>query len=73
MSYQQIFTCDVCGAVRGPENHWWLARVVCAVIYFQTWNQRDAENAKATHLCGETCAATHLTRFIAKTREDVTA
>lgn len=71
MSYQQVFRCDVCDAVRGPSNHWLLSWVCRGnEITFKPWDDTDAEAACHTHLCGETCAATHLTRFIAKSREE---
>jgi hypothetical protein len=70
MSYQQTFTCDVCGAVRGPSNHWLLSHMKEGGIFFAEWDMEEAIFGARTHLCGETCAATHLTRFIAKQREE---
>jgi hypothetical protein len=42
-------------------------------IFFAEWDMEEAIFGARTHLCGETCAATHLTRFIAKQREGVSA
>jgi hypothetical protein len=70
MSYQQTFTCDVCSAVRGPENHWLLAREFNdGTVVYEAWRHDSAICGSRTHLCGDICAATHLTRFIAKQRE----
>lgn len=72
MSYSEVFNCDICGVMRGPSNHWILAwrDIAYGRIHFSPWDRQLAEDSAFIHLCGETCAATHLTRYISKTREE---
>lgn len=76
MTYTQVFTCDVCGATRDTENHWTLsfpsrdAETNQSILCFSSWNDEAAIDPANFHLCGENCAATYLTRFIAKQREE---
>lgn len=80
MSYQQTFTCDVCGAVRQESNHWWIAIPVVIAsqckshseLIFRSWDDVLSTERATIHLCGESCAATQLTRYFAaqKTRNE---
>jgi hypothetical protein len=58
------YTCDVCGTEKQPSNGWILARNTKSGIWFNKWAE-DLETVDSmTHLCGDECAAKHLSRFL---------
>ena len=77
MSIETKYTCDVCGAVRGATNHWFLASAGSGA-YIIPWNRvpsKEIHKVAAKHLCGQACAHKFLDQFFtgldANRHEDV--
>ena len=64
MALAEKITCDQCGIVKGPANHWILWHKVGepgTFIYFSPW---DDDYTFKGHLCGESCAGKMLSKSI---------
>ncbi len=62
-------TCEECGAVRGPGNHWLeLRRTPSGAPYFREWTY-EAEQPGTEHICGEDCAHLVLSKHLTSLRE----
>ncbi len=70
MSERRQYICDMCGAIRGEANHWWLARDVISVLEFFPWSALPDLSPTAAkqcnHLCGQGCAGRLLGIFMSK-------
>ena len=64
MSIETVVKCDVCGAVRGATNHWFLASAGNGA-YIIPWNRVPISKVFAKHLCGQACAHKFLDQFFA--------
>jgi hypothetical protein len=64
MAFVERFTCDSCGATKGPENHWFLIRLTDS-LQIMVWSVLGAK--KHVSLCGEACVikwvSQHLTQL----------
>jgi len=70
----EVVKCDVCGAIRGPENHWFLSceaeggvweddsHVFGVAIFL--WNDTIATRRDVKHICGSACAHVVLGRYL---------
>ncbi len=62
---QESFTCDVCGTVKGPANHWWLFGIEGGrFAVFGPWDSRISDSE--LHICGEACATKKLSEFMGR-------
>lgn len=68
MSIETKYVCDVCGAVRGETNHWFVANVGNAGYHVRPWGLAEAEDRllydDAKHLCGAQCIHALLDQFL---------
>lgn len=65
MSIETKYICDVCGAVRGETNHWFVGAVTGGVqpaLFIEGFRVCDNTNVK--HLCGQKCAHALLDRWL---------
>ena len=58
MALTEKITCDQCGIVKGPANHWILWS---NPLGFEPWGP---EYVNLGHLCGESCAGKMLSKSI---------
>jgi hypothetical protein len=65
---ETVYKCDVCGTVRGPENHWLLADESSrsGVFILVPWDDYAPDADK--HLCGAVCAHKILDRYLESLR-----
>lgn len=61
MALTEKITCDQCGIVKGPANHWLLWYKVSFGIFIGPW---DEDYVKNGHLCGERCAGVMLSKAV---------
>jgi len=64
----QIFKCDVCGAVRGPSNHWLVVTEDSEGCWFLPWSEDEATASEAKHICGAVCSHKVLDRYLESLR-----
>lgn len=58
------YTCDICGAEKQPSKGWILSKNHQSGIWFGEWTLDSEGIDSLTHLCGDECAAKHLSRFL---------
>ena len=63
-SYQRLHAYVEC--IRGPSNHWVLAKVTPTGIGFMQWDLDTAMREDIVVLCGEGCAAALLSRSLSE-------
>src|ERR1700758_2395713 len=53
----ETYSCDVCGRMRGPGNHWWLVTLSGRHFILEPWQGSTEETIRSAdqHLCGEAC------------------
>ena len=61
MAVQTSITCDVCGVVKGPTNHWWSVGLDKGVFVCRSLDKAK-ENFK--HVCGVEHAVVMFNRFL---------
>lgn len=70
MAYSAEFTCDICGAERSSENHWYQAGISkgfpigISIFKFYELDARDS-NSRNKHLCGEACVHKFISQNLA--------
>ena len=74
MTWDEAFTCDVCGREKRVVNHWWLVRleaVDCCEedqplrsFTLLPWDAGLCRSPEIYHLCGGSCATKALERFM---------
>lgn len=74
------YTCDVCGRAKQETNHWFLCQRFYAAallgkarlsaLKIAAWDNTLAREDAIVHLCGESCAAIHLSEFLGKLKEE---
>jgi hypothetical protein len=74
MSLQMQVCCDVCGRLKREVNHWWVmlpsrltgsradARWMRTAV--MPWNDEDAADPQAQHICGQACMLKAMERFM---------
>lgn len=63
MSIETKYVCDVCGAVRGETNHWFVGGTEDSNL--QIWPfDSDPLYGGQQHLCGQKCAHAMLDRWL---------
>jgi len=64
-----VYKCDVCNAVRGPENHWLM---VYSRRDFEVlpWSDETANDERNQHICGAACAHVVLDRYLESLRKE---
>lgn len=68
---REVYLCDICGRERGPENHWFVARLDSdGQILFQRWGY---VSESVSHLCSEDCCHKLLSRFLSGGKKEVQA
>jgi hypothetical protein len=62
---QRLYTCDVCGQIKGTENQWYRASTtVSRGIVFYHWNPEPHKNdLDEYHMCGRECCITVLSKW----------
>lgn len=65
---EPIYKCDACKTMRGPGNHWLLARAEDGP-WFIEWDDFEANASGVSHLCSAKCAHSILDQWIAKAQE----
>jgi hypothetical protein len=76
----ETYKCDICGALKGETNHWWLRQVSDNSVYFllstrladhdavvsaQPLDLRAPTDDKVQHICSEQCATKALSQWMA--------
>jgi len=64
MAYQPKFTCDECGAERGPSNHWFIATRWIRSLEIVPWETEIAIGEQCRHLCGQGCVMKFVNRWL---------
>lgn len=74
MSWDEAFTCDICGKPKKVANHWWMVTLGDVPCFDEgqpaqhftllPWNSAEARNEGISHLCGENCAMKAMERFM---------
>lgn len=72
MSLLSTYICDQCGKQKETSNHWWIAIISNSKIAFFPWITGFAVDSKATHLCGEGCAAKLMSQWMETTSKATT-
>ena len=54
MSIETKCFCDMCGAVRGATNHWFMVGSLPGAIVVKRWESSKFASAQI-HLCGQKC------------------
>jgi hypothetical protein len=68
MGVTSVFSCEVCGRVKGISNHWWLGLTAQLgdgnqMASISRWNESLAR-MRSTHLCGQKCAMVWIARMM---------
>ncbi len=68
MSVETKYFCDMCGAVRGDANHWFVVNLTNVGYHLYLWGWAEAEGRldddDANHLCGQKCVHALLDRWL---------
>lgn len=68
MAKNEIFTCDICGAVRKEANHWFTAQreLVAKQTWLTLWPWPTGHKAEGniSHLCGESCVLKFVQQYM---------
>lgn len=62
--------CDICGALKGETNHWFIAYEVNGIVGImfipadKVTSRRDLSHAKIDDICGQECAHKRLSQFL---------
>ena len=63
MSIETKCFCDMCGAVRGATNHWFMVGSLPGAIVIKRWESSTFASAQI-HLCGQKCVHALLDRWL---------
>ena len=63
MSIETKCFCDMCGAVRGATNHWFMVGSLPGAIVVKRWESSKFASAQI-HLCGQKCVHALLDRWL---------
>ena len=63
MSIETKCFCDMCGAVRGATNHWFMVGSLPGAIVVKRWESSNFASAQI-HLCGQKCVHALLDRWL---------
>ena len=83
MTWDEAFTCDVCGREKRVVNHWWMVRLGEAdcceedqplrSFILLPWDASVCRSPGIYHLCGGNCATKAMERFMTTGSLDVDA